>query len=76
MIGGYFQAGRFEYACKACGHKAGAKRNLRKHMRSLHPSFLQVPPQHFPIEPNNEKEFFCSTTNVPHANSRPHGKTA
>ena len=51
MIRGYLQAGRFEYACKACGHKAGAKRNLRKHMRSLHPSFLQVSFQRFPIEP-------------------------
>ena len=36
------QAGRFEYACKACGHKAGAKRNLRKHMHAVHPSLLQV----------------------------------
>ena len=42
MICVYLQASRFEYACKACGHKAGAKRNLRKHMRSVHPSLLQV----------------------------------
>jgi len=35
------KAGRFEYACKACGHKAGAKRNLRKHMHAVHPSLLQ-----------------------------------
>ena len=36
------QVGRFEYACRTCGHKAGAKRALRQHMRTVHPSLLKV----------------------------------
>ena len=36
------QVGRFEYACRTCGHKLGAKRALRQHMRTVHPSLLKV----------------------------------
>merc|ERR1719192_2413362 len=36
------KVGRFEYACRTCGHKAGAKRALRHHMRTVHPSLLKV----------------------------------